>query len=139
MVIKPCFARGLSPRSFFESFSNDEGIYKRLAPFDYNDQIADLEEQLRKEFWRIVETLTPRQKQVLRLYADGYTQMEIAKILNINQSSVVKSTRGNTQYLENDKISYGGSYRRLKKIIETDPKILEILEKISELRDERWT
>lgn len=124
---------------FLESFSNDEGIYKRLAPFDYNDQIADLEEQLRKEFWRIVQTLTPRQREVLKLSADGYTQMEIAKILGINQSSVVKSRAGNVQYTSNGKISYGGSFRRLKKLIEEDEKILTILKQISDLRDESWT
>lgn len=137
-IYQSLFAERLVASEFLESFSNDEGIYKRLAPFDYNDQIADLEEQLRKEFWRIVEELTPRQRQVLRLYADGYTQMEIAKVLGINQSSCVKSMRGNCQYSNEGKISYGGSFRKLKKVIETDERIIDILQKIAALRDESW-
>ena len=93
---------------------------------------------MKKEFWRIVDTLlTDRQKQVIRLYADGYTQMEIAKQLNVNQSSITKSMHGNVDYSNNGRI-YGGSHKKLKKIIEEDEKIKEILRKISELRDENW-
>jgi DNA-directed RNA polymerase specialized sigma subunit len=117
------------------AFSNEEGVYKRLNPFAYNEDIADLEEQLKIEFWRIVNTmLTPRQRDVIRLSADGYTQQEIAKILNVNQSSITKSLNGNSSYTTTVK-SYGGSKRKIQKIIVNDEKIKEILRKISELRD----
>lgn len=121
-----------------ESFSNEESIYKRLNPFAYNEEVADLEDQLKVEFWRVVETLlTPRQKEVIKLYADGYTQMEIAKMLNVNQSSITKSLNGNVDYKNGKKI-YGGARKKIRKIIESDEKIKEILEKIAELRNESW-
>jgi DNA-binding CsgD family transcriptional regulator len=118
------------------AFSNEEGVYKRLNPLSYNEDIADLEDQLKVEFWRIVNTmLTPRQRDVIRLSADGYTQMEIAKILHVNQSSITKSLNGNCDY-SNGIRSYGGSKKKIQKIISSDTKIKEILRKISELRDE---
>lgn len=117
-----------------ESFPNEESINKRLNPFDYNEEVALLEDQLKEEFWRIVETcLTDRQKEVIELCADGYTQMEISKILNVNQSSINKSLNGNVDYNKNKRV-YGGSKKRIKKIAEEDSKIKEILEKINELR-----
>lgn len=132
------FAETVCPNEMLESFSNEEGVYKRLNPFNYNDDIAELEEELKKEFWRIVDTmLTNRQRQVIRLYADGYTQMEIARILNVNQSSITKSINGNVDYKNKRKI-YGGAKRKIHKIIENDERIKEILRKISDLRDENW-
>ena len=126
------------PSEMLESFSNEDGVYKRLNPFSYNDRIAELEDELKKEFWRIVDTLlTDRQKQVIKLYADGYTQMEIAKMLNVNQSSITKSLNGNVDYKNKRKV-YGGAKKKLHKIIENDDRIKEILRKISDLRDENW-
>lgn len=124
-----------------ESFSNEESIYNRLNPFAYSEELIDLEDQLRIEFWRIVEsTLTPRQRDVIKLCADGYTQMEIANILNVNQSSITKSINGNVDYKSGNiaKRSYGGSKRKLLKNIESDPKIKEILDKMAELREKKW-
>jgi predicted transcriptional regulator len=121
-----------------EAFSNDDSISARLNPFQYNEDLLDLEDQLKKEFWRVINTLlTPRQKEVIKLYSDGYTQMEIAKMLNVNQSSITKSLNGNVDY-KNGKRVYGGAKKKIKKIIENDEKIKEILNKMSELREERW-
>jgi DNA-binding CsgD family transcriptional regulator len=121
-----------------EAFSNDDSISSRLNPFAYNEDVLDLEDQLKKEFWRVVDTLlTPRQREVIRMYADGYTQMEIAKILKVNQSSITKSLNGNVDYKNGKKI-YGGARKKIKKIIENDEKIKDILRKMSELRQEKW-
>lgn len=121
-----------------EAFCNEDSISARLNPFEYNENLIELEEQLKKEFWRVVDTLlTPRQKQVIRLYADGYTQMEIAKMLNVNQSSITKSLNGNVDY-KNGKKVYGGARKKIKKIIEMDDKIKDILQKMQEVRDEKW-
>lgn len=121
-----------------EAFSNEESIYKRLNPFSYNEEVILLEDQLKKEFWRVVENLlTPRQKQVIQLYSDGYTQMEIAKMLNVNQSSITKSINGNVDYKNGKKI-YGGAKKKLQKIVQNDTKIKEILAKIAELRDSEY-
>jgi RNA polymerase sigma factor (sigma-70 family) len=121
-----------------ESFCNEDSISARLNPFEYNENLMELEEQLKKEFWRVVDTLlTPRQREVIRLYADGYTQMEIAKMLNVNQSSITKSLNGNVDYKNGKKI-YGGARKKIRKIIENDDKIKDILAKMQATRDEKW-
>lgn len=121
-----------------EAFCNEDSIYNRLNPWAYNESLIELEEQLKEEFWRVVDTLlTERQREVIRLYADGYTQMEIAKMLNVNQSSITKSLNGNVDYKNGKKI-YGGARKKIKKIIESDEKIKEILNKMRELRENRW-
>lgn len=132
------FSESLCPTEILNIFPNEDSISHKLNPYQYNEEVMDLEDELKKEFWRIVnDLLTPRQRDVIRLAADGYTQMEIAKILDVNQSSITKSINGNVDY-KNSKKSYGGSKRKLIKIIENDPKIKEILLKIQELRDTRW-
>lgn len=121
-----------------EAFCNEDSIYNRLNPYDYNEDLLKLEDELKTEFWRIVDTLlTPRQKEVIRLYADGYTQMEIAKMLNVNQSSITKSLNGNVDYKNGKKI-YGGARKKIRKIIENDEKIKEILQKMADCRNEKW-
>lgn len=126
------------PHEMLESFSNEDSVYKRLNPFSYNEDVAILEDELKKEFWKIVDSLlTDRQREVLHLYADGYTQMEIAKLLNVNQSSITKALWGNTDYRKGRR-TYGGSKKKLLKIIETNDKIKEILKKINDLRDDNW-
>lgn len=125
-----------SPEMMAE-FSNDDSIYSRLNPFGYNEEVHELKEQLRVAFWRIVDTqLTDRQRDVLKLYADGDTQIEIAKKLNVNQSSITKSINGNCDY-RNGKRFYGGSKRRIAKLAGKDPEIQEILKRINELT-EMW-
>lgn len=121
-----------------EAFCNEDSIYNRLNPFEYNEDLMNLEDQLKKEFWRVVDTLlTPRQREVIRLYADGYTQMEIAKMLNVNQSSITKSLNGNVDY-KNGKKVYGGARKKIRKIIENDEKIKDILKKMDEIREAKW-
>jgi DNA-binding CsgD family transcriptional regulator len=121
-----------------EAFGNEDSISSRLNPFGYDEELLDLEDQLKKEFWRVVDTLlTSRQKEVIRLYAEGYTQMEIAKMLNVNQSSITKSLNGNVDY-KNGKRVYGGARKKIKKIIENDEKIIEILRRMQAIREEKW-
>lgn len=121
-----------------EAFSNEDSMYNRLNPFAYNEDLLELEDQLKEEFWRLVENLlTPRQKAVLKLASEGYTQMEIAKKLKVNQSSITKSLNGNVDY-KNGRRTYGGSKRKILKLIENDEKIKEILAKMSEIRELKW-
>jgi predicted transcriptional regulator len=122
-----------------ETFCNEDSIYSRLNPFEYNEEMIELEEQLRVEFWRVVNTLlTDRQRDVIKLRSDGLTQMEVAKKLGVNQSSVAKNLRGNANYAGGTPKNYGGSTKKIRKIIETDEKIQEILAKIARLREEKW-
>jgi DNA-binding CsgD family transcriptional regulator len=126
-----------------ETFSNEESLHKRLNPFDYNEDILLLEEELRLAFWELVErSLTDRQKQILKGLAAGKTQQEIAKSIGINQSSITKSINGNCNYNEispNGKPTiYGGSRSKIRKLIDEDPKIQDILKQIATIRDESW-
>jgi len=52
--------------------------------------------------------------------------------------SVTKSLHGNVDYKHHSKRSYGGSERKLKKMIDEDPKIQDLLAKIKAKRDEQW-
>ena len=128
------------PHEMLAAFSNDDSLHKRLNPFAYNEDVLVLEDQLKDEFWRVVnENLTPRQNEVIRLCSQGLTQMEIAKKLGVNQSSITKSLNGNVDYSKDEgRRSYGGIKKKLQKIIETDDKIQKILKKINELRDEDY-
>lgn len=120
------------------SFSNEESVYNRLNPFNYDEEVLELEDQLKVEFWRVVGSLlTKRQKQVIQLYVDGYTQMEIAKKLNVNQSSITKSLNGNVDY-KNGRRVYGGAKKKMQKIIQNDERIKDLLRRINELRTEKW-
>jgi predicted DNA-binding protein YlxM (UPF0122 family) len=119
-----------------DSFSNEESIYFRLNPFDYNDRLMDLKERLKERLWELInEQLTPRQAEVIRLYIkEELTQMEIAKKLRVNQSSITKSLNGNVDY-KNGKKSYGGALRKIGKIAEADEEVNELLAKIREMQD----
>jgi len=121
-----------------EAFSNQESIGFRIDPFKHHEQIIDLQEELRKEFWKVVDAcLTDRQKQVIKLVCENKTQMEIAKILGVNQSSITKSLHGNVDYKNGRKV-YGGASRKIIKSLETNEKVQEILTKINELREEKY-
>lgn len=122
-------------------FTENDSIYKKLNPFHYNDEVAELEDQLKKELWRIIEeNLTERQKEIVKMTAAGKTQVEIAKVLGVNQSSIVKSLNGNQSYVPKDMINgkpltYGGVKLKLQKIVKEDMAVNAILAKIAELRD----
>ena len=128
------------PHELLDVFSDTDSIYKKLNPFSYDDNIAELQEQLNKELWRIIEeNLTDRQKQVVKLYASGKTQIEIAKMLGVNQSSITKCIHGNVDYKNRDDkgkpITYGGVRLKLQKIVKEDAVVNDLLARIADLRD----
>lgn len=128
-VESPC-----SPEMLAE-FAEAEGMTSRIAS-EHNEELLDLKDKLKDEFWRLVdEQLTPRQAEVLKLYSKGFTQTEIAKKLNVNQSSITKSINGNVDYKSGKKI-YGGAKKKLKRLVDEDPRIQEILIRIQELQED---
>jgi len=130
LLESPC-----SPEMMME-MCEAESIGAQLNPFGYNDELVELKEKLKVEFWRVVDDeLTSRQKEVLHLYAEGLTQTEIAKCLGVNQSSITKSINGNTDY-RNGKRVYGGARKKIRKIIDKDIEIQRILLRISEIADD---
>jgi predicted transcriptional regulator len=132
LVECPC-----SPEMLTE-VSDSDGIGAQLNPWGYNEELFELKDKLKAAFWRIVDTqLTSRQKEVIHLYAEGFTQTEIAKKLNVNQSSITKSINGNCDYRNGRKV-YGGARKKLRKIAEKDEEIKEILERIAELQNNNF-
>lgn len=125
-----------SPEMLTE-FADAEGMTSMYSR--HNEELLELREQLKIEFWRLVDTqLTARQREVIRLYSAGFTQMEIARKLGINQSSITKSLKGNCDYKSSRKKVYGGAEKKLRKLSEKDPKIQELLAKIADLEEENF-
>lgn len=113
--------------------SDGDGLSAKLNPFGYNEELAELKDQLKLAMWRLInEELTDRQAEVIKLSSSGLTQTEIAKQLGINQSSITKSIRGNCDY-RNGKRIYGGAAKKLKKLADKDDEMKRILERISEI------
>jgi len=129
LLEQPC-----SPEMMTE-VADSKGISAQLNPFGYNEEILELQDQLKAAFWRLVDTgLTKRQAEVVKLYSQGRTQTEIAKLLSVNQSSITKSLNGNVSYEDKThKKSYGGSLKKLKKLAQKDVEILDIIDQIAEL------
>jgi len=113
-------------------FAEADGLIENYRPED-RESLMDLRDQLKIEFWRLVDTeLTARQRQVIRLYAQGLTQIEIARKLNVNQSSITKSINGNCDYRNGKKV-YGGARKKLRKLAERDTRIKLIIEQMTEI------
>lgn len=115
--------------------SEQEGMIENNSP-ELRERFLDAKDRLREAFWRLVNTeLTPRQREVLSLYCEGYTQIEIARKLNVNQSSVTKSINGNCDYRKGKRI-YGGAKRKLHRLAQKDHEIQEILAELAEINSE---
>jgi DNA-binding CsgD family transcriptional regulator len=117
-------------------YSDARGISGWINHSEYNEELYTLRDRLRAAQWRLIETrLTKRQCQVIKLYADGYTQTEIARLLGVNQSSITKSINGNCDYRSGKRI-YGGAKKKLQRIAAQDLEIQEILRRINEIQSE---
>lgn len=122
---------------FLGSFTNAQSTGAALDPFAYNEEVDELREELRKEFWKLVDKYcTDRQKQICHMIADGKTQMEMAKELDVNQSSITKSINGNLDYNKGRRV-YGGLIKKIKKKAEETPRIQEILARLNEIVEEK--
>jgi len=131
-VYQHLFTEQLHSNEMMAEFSDSQGLVEHYSP-EHKEMLLDLKEELKLEFWRLVDTeLTERQAQVIRLLAKGFTQIEIAKQLNVNQSSITKSVNGNCDYRNGRKV-YGGAKRKLRKLADNDPKIQQIFNSIAEI------
>lgn len=126
------FAEQSYSNEMMAEFSESQGLIENYKPED-KENLIDLRETLNKEFWRLAkENLTERQFQVIELLAKGFTQIEIAKQLNVNQSSITKSVNGNCDYRNGKKI-YGGAKKKLRRLADQDSQIQEIIAQIAEI------
>ena len=74
---------------------------------------------------------------LLHAYGSGAeleTQIEIAKQLNVNQSSITKSINGNCDYRSGKRV-YGGAKKKLRRLADEDLEVQEILANIAALQD----
>ena len=119
-----------------------QGMSYRLQPFNYNEKLMDLREELKARMWQIIDAgVTERQKEVLKLYVMGFTQNEMAKQLGINQTSIHKILSGNINYKaksstykeQSKKNRYGGVIKKVRKLCREDGIIQSILQEIAEL------
>jgi DNA-directed RNA polymerase specialized sigma24 family protein len=117
-------------------FSDSRGMHALLNGASYSECLIELKEKLRVALWRLIDSkLTDRQKEVIYLHCDGYTQTEIAKKLGVNQSSITKSINGNCDYnYKSGKRVYGGAKKKLRKLSLQDSEIQEILRQIGDLQ-----
>ncbi|MCK9567717.1 LuxR C-terminal-related transcriptional regulator [Candidatus Pacearchaeota archaeon] len=129
------FAEQPYSNEMMAEFSEAQGLVENYNPED-REQLLVLREKLRGEFWRLAkENLTERQFQVIELLAKGYTQIEIAKQLNVNQSSITKSVNGNCDY-KNGRRIYGGAKKKLRRLADKDPQIQEIITQIADIHSQ---
>jgi DNA-binding CsgD family transcriptional regulator len=129
------FAEQPYSNEMMAEFSEAQGLVENYQPED-REKLLDLRDGLRLEFWRLAkENLTERQFQVIELLAQGYTQIEIAKQLNVNQSSITKSVNGNCDYRNGRKI-YGGAKKKLRKLADKDSRIREIITQIADIHSQ---
>jgi hypothetical protein len=93
------------------------------------EALMDLGEQLYTEYWRLIDTvLTERQRHIMHLLADGYTQVSIAEMDHTSQGAVTKCIFGNTYHSPTGKRSkQGGVKKRLRRAAKNDKKIQDIL------------
>lgn len=125
-------------------YSDAQGITRSINDISIKEELFEINEALNKAFWRLIEsTLTERQKEVLKLSAgkdsrfpnECKTQIEIAKLLNVNQSSVTKSIHGNCDYRNGRKV-YGGAQKKLQKAADRDPEIKELMKRKYQIMEE---
>lgn len=117
---------------FLSSFSNQEGLYGS-PEWIHQEELMDLKDELMQHFWRIANNnLTEHQLKILDLSCKGYTQTEMSKKLQVNQSCIAKSIIGAKQV--NGK-TYGGSVKKLRRLMEKDPEVVKILNKIKEIKE----
>lgn len=118
---------------WLSTFTNGKSYYSAFSYFEYSEKLLDLQEELKKEFYKLAEiNLTETQFKTLMLTVQGLTQKEIAKALNINQSCVTKCLSGNIVYKKNKTKVYGGVIKKLQKICFENPKIISLLQQIED-------
>jgi len=115
-------------------FAVNNGLGAQLNIAKYSEEFYELKEELMMEIYKVIKSsLTDRQAEVIGLRLKGNTQIQIAEELGIHQTTVHKLLSGNIDYA-NGKKRYGGAIKKLKKHCAKNPIILEILQKMDDLK-----
>lgn len=116
---------------FFRTYSSN---YSELDPVT-KEQLSELRERL---FQRVIilakQGLTEKQFKILQMYfLESKTQVEIAKVMNIQQNTVCKSLIGSPYTTKDGKSHKKGSPQKLKEILLQDQETIDILNQIQEI------
>ena len=72
-------------------------------------------------FWEIVdERLTVRQKEVIHLYAEGFTKAEIVAKLDANPLTIRSGIDGSKKTYRCGAKIYGGTMKKLRRVLEDE-------------------
>jgi DNA-directed RNA polymerase specialized sigma subunit len=106
---QPIFTEVPYSHDMMVEFAEEDGLSVSRDSEAY-EEFLDCKERLVAAFWRLVNNdLTSRQKEVIHLYCQRLTQTEIAKKLNVNQSSITKSLNGNCDYRNGKRVRWKGA------------------------------
>ena len=114
----------------------DTGLGAQVNLANYSEEIYELRQELFAEIKLIIKSnLTKRQAEVIALRLEDKTQIQVAEILGIHQTTVHKLVNGNIDY-SNGKKRYGGAIKKIQKICAKSEKIISILDQIKDLKNE---
>lgn len=119
-----------------QTFANGDSIYELLKQ---DAELAELRSKLWERIYQIAQKVcTPKQKEVLKLTVEGWSQKDIGKKTGGNQTSIHKCIYGNLIYdgTGNPPKTYGGLVRKLQLAIQDDPTVQEIRLQIQQLHQE---
>lgn len=134
-----------NPRSkayqhLFTELSFDDNILEklehRLTP-GLDQAILEAQDELNAEYINLIKTtnkLTDRQRQMILLLLQGYSQVETAKQLGTLQTTVHKTIYGNPVAGKPGRV-YGGAYKKLALAANNNEKITALRKKIQRLID----
>lgn len=106
-----------------------------MNEIDLTEEFKELQDALVARVMVIMETaLTERQREVMiRTFLEGRTQMEVADMLGVCQTTIHKIISGNLDY-QNGGRRYGGALKKIRKVAENDVEISTILSRMDEIR-----
>lgn len=115
-------------------------VYLGDAKFQSNEvelmeEFKELQDDLVVRVMEVINTqLTERQREVMiKTYIEQRTQMEVADLLGVCQTTIHKIISGNIDY-SNGGRRYGGALKKIRRLCETDEKILEVLSRMEEIK-----
>lgn len=130
---------------FLNSFDNSKSIQGYLNPFEYNEDVLELQEDLIRILLALAEIhLTERQYKIFHMYfIQGLNQLDIADETGLNQSSIHKTINGDLYGPKKfgkvgGMTKYGGIIPKLKKLISNNKRVQEIVLEINNLQQERY-
>lgn len=114
-------------------FGTERGLYARVSS-EQSQEFQELNDQAIKLVVELITTQgTELQAKMVQLFLEGKKQMEIAKILDCNQSSVAKCFKGNVDYASGKAMRYGGITKKLIGLILKSNELKQLLRKMAEI------